>query len=105
MNWFLDYPYLRWHIIFVIVPSLIIWLWQGHYLKRYKRTFLIICLASLVWGFIFDLVASSVLKLWFFNDNFNVYLFGLPLEEYMFLLFVPQLMASIFLLIKKHFHG
>lgn len=105
MNWLIDYPYFRWHLFFVIVPSLALWLWRWRYLLKYKKTIAIIAAGALVWGFVFDIVASPVLGLWFFSHNSNIYWLGLPLEEYLFLLFVPQLMAVIFLLLRKEING
>jgi len=99
----IDYPYLKWHIIFVLIPSIVIWMWYWKYLIKYKKTLLWITGLSIIWGFIFDLVASPILKLWFFNNSLNIYFAGLPLEEYMFLFFVPQELAIIFLLLRRKF--
>jgi hypothetical protein len=105
MEWFFNYPYLRWHIIFVFLPSILLWAFNWRYLIRYRRTIIAISSASLLWGWVFDFIASPVLKLWFYNHNFNQYFLGLPLEEYLFLLFVPQGLAVTFILIRKKLHG
>lgn len=96
-----DHPYLRWHILFVIIPSLVIWIINWRFLIKYKQTFLWITVFSFIWGFIFDLVASPILNLWFFDNSLYIYYLGLPLEEYLFLLFVPQGLTAIMLLIRK----
>lgn len=97
-----DYPYVRWHIIFVFIPSILIWLCYWRYLVQYKQTIVWITILAFLWGLVFDLVASSYLRLWFFNNNLNIYFFGLPLEEFLFLIFVPQELVSILLIIRKY---
>lgn len=96
-------PYLRWEIIFVFVPSLIIWAFFGSYLIKYKKIILKIAVASFVWGLVFDLVASPTLGVWHFHptENLRITFLGLPIEEYVFLTFVPQELTSILLLVKK----
>lgn len=101
MNWLINYPYLLWHSIFVFMPSIVIWILQWRYLIKYKHTIIWISVLSFLWGIVFDWVASPMLGLWFFNHNLNIYFLGLPLEEYLFLLFVPQELAIILLLIRK----
>lgn len=77
------------------------WVFNWRYLIKYKKTLVLITIASFVWGLIFDIVASSVLQLWFYNDNLNIYFLGLPLEEYIFLIFVPPGLVSLFLLVRR----
>ena len=103
---FWNFPYIRWHIIFVILPSIIIWTLYWRYLIKYKQTIIWIAVLSFIWGIIFDWVASPILKLWFFDNNLGVYFLGLPIEEYLFLIFVPQELTAILLLIRKNLkHG
>lgn len=101
---FWNFPYIRWHIIFVIIPSSIIWLLHWRYLIKYKQTLFWIATLSFLWGLIFDLVASPLLRLWFFDNNLRIYFLGLPLEEYLFLLFVPQELTIILLLMRRRVH-
>lgn len=106
MSWFLQYPYVRWHIVFVLIPSIVLWVLYWPFLIRYKKTIVWITCLSFLWGFMFDLVASPLTGLWFFSHNLNIYFFGLPLEEYLFLLFVPQELVAILLLLRKSIrHG
>lgn len=98
MNIWENLPYLRWHIVFVIIPSIILWAVYWRYLIKYKKTILAITLLSFFWGSIFNLVASTVLHVWFYRNTLGIFIFGLPLEEYMFLLLVPQELSAILLL-------
>jgi hypothetical protein len=97
----LTLPYIRWLIIFVIIPSATIWLFYWRYLINYKKTIICITLLSFCWGLGFDLVASPVIHVWDFNNNLGVTFLELPLEEYIFLLLVPQELAVILLLLRK----
>ncbi len=100
---FFDLPYVRWHILFVFIPSVLIWLFNYKYLLKFKRTFIFITVFSFIWGLLFDLRASVQYNLWFFNKthNLGIWFLGLPIEEYIFLLFVPQGITAIFLLMRK----
>jgi len=85
----------------VILPNIILF-----YLNR-KKIHLKTLLVSL---FILFLIAilwdplSVRMGLWFFSQNEIVgLLFGLPIEEYLFFIFVPLLSINIYLLIEKSF--
>ena len=105
MTWLLKHPYLLWHLIFVFGVSLVVWSSSWRYLLQYKKTILYIAVLSFLWGLIFNLVASAVLKLWFYNNTLGIFFFGLPLEEYLFLLLVPQELVCILLLIRRKIYG
>ena len=102
-----SYPYLNWHIFFVIIPSILLWLWKGKYLWKYKKTILYATIISLVYGIPADLLASSYLKLWYSTPSttFGGYYVGLPLGEYFYILFAPQLVVGITLLFRQTLYG
>ncbi len=99
-----SFPYLSWHIIFVIFPSIALWIIYWSVVKEYKYFLLKITGLSFFWGFIFCIVGSVYLDIWFYKKTLGLFLFGLPLEEYMFLLLVPQFLSLIFILITKKFY-
>jgi len=105
MNIWNNLPYLRWHLIFVITPSIILWALYWRYLVKYKKTILAITVLSFVWGLLFNLVASTALHLWFYRNTMGIFFLGLPFEEYVFLLFVPQELCVILLLCYKKIYG
>ena len=100
----LSFPYVRWHIIFIILPSIVFWLWQGKYLLRYKKTYLYATILALLYGIPADIFASPILKLWYFQSQYHLgnFYFNLPLGEYVFILLAPQLLVSILLVVRKY---
>lgn len=85
--------------IFAIIPSLILL-----YLLRDRINFknLAISLFILfVLGVIWDQI-SVRLGLWSFSDDKIIgNLFGIPIEEYIFIIFVPLLVITVYTLINK----
>ncbi len=102
---FSDFPYLNWLIIYCVTPSILVWILFWRKLIVYKKVFLVVTIISLVWGFALDQVASVWLKVWFFEKNLNLYFLGIPLEEYAFILLLPQQMVAWFILLKKEIYG
>ncbi len=86
--------------IFAIIPSLILL-----YLLRDRINFknLAISLFILfVLGVIWDQI-SVRLGLWSFSDDKIIgNLFGIPIEEYIFIIFMPLLLITVYTLINKN---
>ncbi|DAC72580.1 MAG TPA: hypothetical protein DSN98_04390 [Thermoplasmata archaeon] len=97
------YLYLQLLCIFAIVPNVILL-----YLNRKKIHLKTLCVAL----FILFLVAvlwdqlSVRMGLWSFSQHELVgFLFGLPIEEYLFFLLVPLMSINIYLLIDRILTG
>lgn len=102
MMWFFDHPYFFVLTMFVFVPTIVIWLTYWQYLRLYPQTFIYNTAFGLIWGLFFDVMASPLLKVWDYDHTLFTYrLIGLPLEEYIFLIFVPQLLTSLLLLLRR----
>lgn len=97
----MTHPYLVWLILFLFLPSIIVWLVWGSYLKQYKKLFIGITMVSLVWGFCFDLAENAFFHIWNYSNTVGVWFLGLPIEEYVLLLFLPQMLISILLVLRK----
>ena len=86
--------------VFAIIPSLILL-----YLFRKKINFsdLIITMFILfILGVIWDQI-SVRLGIWEFSQDKTIgYLFGMPLEEYIFMIFVPLLVITVFTLVNVY---
>ena len=86
-------------LIFAIIPSLILL-----YLLRDKINFknLVICLFILfIVGVIWDQI-SVKLGIWSFSQDKTLgNLFDIPIEEYLFFIFVPLLVITVYTLINK----
>ncbi len=104
LPFFWNIPYLRWHLFFTLIPTIIIWTFSWKYLLRYKKTLLVIAILGFAMGFVGDTIAATVLKIWYWNSSLNlgISFFHIPIGEYTFFLLIPQELACILLLLRKH---
>ncbi|MFA5991274.1 MAG: hypothetical protein WC794_03450 [Candidatus Doudnabacteria bacterium] len=100
----MEYPYLTWLIIFVFIPSILVWMIWWRYLIGYKKTLFFVTTLAVVWGLVLNLSCSTWLGIWYYQNHLGITWFGLPLEEYLMMIFLPQQVVAWFLLIKKY-HG
>jgi len=79
----------------------------GKYLLSYKKTFLLITLGAFLWGFPLDFLSVPTSHIYDFHPthNLGISFLGLPLEEYLFFLLVPQEAVAVTLLIRKKVYG
>ena len=98
-----SYPYIRWHVYFIFIPSFAMWIFNWKYFLRYKKTFAFITLFIFLFGLPTDIIASVILHLWYYNplQHFGPFMLGLPLGEYAFLLFFPQEFVALLLLLRR----
>ncbi|KYK28304.1 hypothetical protein AYK20_07315 [Thermoplasmatales archaeon SG8-52-1] len=88
-------------LVFAIIPSLILL----YYLRdKFKLKNLIITLFILfISGVIWDQISVRI-GIWSFSqDKILGNLFGIPIEEYIFVIFVPLLSITVYNLVKKIF--
>jgi len=94
-----QYSYIGLMLIFAIIPSLILL-----YLLRDRINFKNLGLSLFILfviGVIWDQI-SVRLGIWSFSqDKIIGNLFGIPLEEYLFIIFVPLLVITVYTLINK----
>ena len=69
--------------------------------KDYRKTIVGVGLAWIVIGGLWDCISTNILRLWSFNPNtvIGVWIFGLPLEEWMFFPLSTMAIATVTLLI------
>ena len=96
--------YLYWLALFVVLPLLALWIWEWSYLIRYKLTLLYCVLLALIFSIPWDIWAVET-QIWLFpaDTNIGVWIAGLPLEQYLFMVLVTLLLSTITLILKKHF--
>ena len=96
-----EFSYIGLMLVFAIIPSLILL-----YLLRDKINFKILGISLLILfiiGVIWDQI-SVRLGIWSFSqDKIIGNLFGIPIEEYIFIIFVPLLAITVYILINKIF--
>ncbi len=97
----MQFPYLTFVLIFLVVPTVFLWLWKGNFLKRYTKFFIVIGIFSFLWGFLFDLVGSNIWHIWFYRHTLGISLEGLPIEEYLTLLFFPHQLTAFLLIVRQ----
>lgn len=97
------YLYLQLLCIFVIVPNIILLYLNRKkiHLKSLSVALFVLFLIAILWDQL-----SVRMGLWSFSQNEILgSLFGLPIEEYLFFLFVPLLSINIYLLVEEILAG
>lgn len=94
--------YFTWHIIFVLFPSLLLLVTFRNFYRRYPKTILRLVLICFLIGFPWDVLVTD-LGVWSFGRQkvLGVWFAGLPLEEILFLIFVPFWAGLTGLLIRR----
>jgi lycopene cyclase domain-containing protein len=94
------YEYLIWLLIFVILPFIILWIWKFRDLIKYKKVFFLATIGSLIFSIPWDVISVRE-NIWYFRKPhiLGIWLFGLPIEEYLFIIFVTLLFSSITILL------
>lgn len=96
------YEYLLWLLIFALLPLVILWIIKFRDLMKYKLVFFLAPIGSLIFSVPWDIIAVKE-GIWFYKDSniIGIWLFGLPIEEYIFIIFVTLLFAIITVLLWK----
>ena len=93
------YIYIALMLIFAVIPSIILLyiLRDRIVLKNLAIALIILFFIGVIWDQI-----SVKLGIWTFSDDKIVgNLFGIPIEEYLFFIFVPLLVIAVYTLINK----
>lgn len=88
-------------LVFVMIPTSVIWLFNFNLLWRYKATLIHAMFFALVFFVPWDIYAVKS-GIWYFpkEGNAGIQIGILPLEEYLFMALATLLIASIAILIK-----
>lgn len=98
------YAYPVWLVIFVIIPILLLWIWKFAFLRKYKLVFLLAIIGSIIFSLPWDYIAITE-RIWYFEKPYilGIWFLGLPIEEWLFIIFVTQLFSTITVLLWKNF--
>jgi len=98
------YSYPLWLLVFLILPLGLIWAFQFRILLKYRWPLLLTGLGCLAIAVPWDLSAVKD-HIWYFSEPYilGVWLFGLPIEEYVYILFVALLSACVTVLAWEHY--
>lgn len=89
-----NYQYL---ISLLIVGFLsMLYLWKKGVLKEVLKTIPVFIIIGIIWDSL-----GVRLKWWEMKKVIGIYFIGLPLEEYLFFIFVPMMVISVYLHFKK----
>lgn len=91
--------------MFVIVPSILLWLRHGDYFKQHLKIFAIVSACAFFWGLSFDVVGSTLLGVWSYHNDIGIRFLNLPLEEYILLLTLAQELTAMLLLLRRKIYG
>lgn len=99
-----SYPYFRWHFLFTILPTILLWLFWSNYLLKYKKTILLMAFCGFLYGIIWDFLGSVLFHLWFYDGtkHIGLPLAGLPWGEYIYMLLIPQEFTALILIARKY---
>ena len=83
------YEYLLWLLIFIIFPLVVLCILRFKVLKKYKSAHVFVVVGSILCSAPWDYV-SIKMGIWHFTEPqiIGVWLLGLPLEEWFFIIFV-----------------
>ncbi len=95
------YTYIGWLALFVWLPLLTLWVLYFQTLRRYKRTMIFCVFWALVFSVPWDWWAIRT-RIWIFppDTNVGIWVGGIPLEEYLFIIFVTALISTITLVLR-----
>lgn len=97
--------YLKWLTIFVWLPLFVLWATHFRILWKFKRTISFCVFWALVFSIPWDLWAIHT-QIWIFpsDTNVGIWIGGIPLEEYFFIVFVTMLISTITLILRERAH-
>lgn len=98
---------MRWHLTFTFPVFFLLWLFGWKYFLRYKKIFLFVLIGGTLWALPFDILATPIFHIYHFNltRNLGISWLGIPFEEYIFIIFIPQIVAAITLLLRRAIYG
>ena len=94
--------YLFWLLVFLWGPQLVLFLFYGPMLWRYRKTLILCMISALIFSVPWDWWAISS-GTWMFpaGGNLGVRIGASPLEEYLFIIFATLFMSSITLVLRN----
>jgi lycopene cyclase domain-containing protein len=94
--------YLEWLLIFAWFPLAVLWVTNWRYLVKYKKAIALCAVFALMINVPWDVWAIGI-KIWQFpaGNILGVFLLNVPVEEYLFIIFVTVLISTLTLVLKE----
>ena len=88
------YSYPIWLFLFLVIPLLLLWIFKFQTLAKYKWVLVLVAAGSLGVSVPWDIMSVND-RIWFFSEPHivGVWLMGLPIEEYFYILLLALLCA------------
>ena len=98
--------YLKILLLFVWLPTFLLWMLYFDILRRYKQTILLCAFFALIFSIPWDYLAVK-LSIWSFpkETNLGISFLNLPFEEYLFYIFATIEVCTITLVLKHRAKG
>lgn len=96
--------YLVWLAIYIWLPTAILWLTHIDLMLRHKKTLVLCAFFALVFAVPWDLFAIGG-GVWSFPQEnvIGIYVFSMPIEEYLFITFVTVFVSTFTLVARERF--
>ena len=96
----MEYSYLIWLFVFVALPVAALWFFYGKLFKQHWRILLLAQVGALVFSFPWDYISIQE-RIWYYEEPYIVgnWIYGLPVEEYLFIFLVTLLFSCISLVV------
>jgi lycopene cyclase domain-containing protein len=94
------YSYILWLTFFVLAPLCVLWVIYFRTLSKYWDAVLFAVIGALIFSFPWDYISIKE-HIWYCKLPYIVglWVFGLPIEEYLFIILVTLLLASILIVV------
>lgn len=88
-------------MIFVWLPTLLIWVFNFRFLWRYKKTLIYVMFFATMISTLWDIHAIQN-NIWFFprGGHLGIYIYTIPIEEFLFMATVTLMVSSITIIAK-----
>ena len=100
------YSYPLWLLLFLTLPLALIWISKFQTLMKYRWALLLTAIGCLAVSVPWDILSVND-HIWYFAEPHivGVLLVGLPIEEYVYILFVGLLSFSVTILLWERYGG
>jgi lycopene cyclase domain-containing protein len=99
------FEFIVWLSVFIWIPTVILWIKYHKILMKYKNTLMFVVLGSIPFGIIWEHIAIKD-NIWFYpgNNILNKWIWGVPVEEWLFILSFPWMVFTLSILLNKMFY-
>jgi len=96
----MPYSYLIWLFVFVVIPTVVLVALYWRVLKQHWNVVLLAQVGAMIFSFPWDYISIKE-QIWYYETPYIVgkWIWGLPIEEYLFIVLVTLLFSCISLVV------